>query len=228
MLATRLKSSRTYTPTTQTRDLDDLERGYWFLRVNLSSARPSQTQNENVDQNRHPGSKSKLNTSNTVGAGTVNGNGNGHGHDNANTWPLPLLTRFWTFLSEIITEGRAGWGVWCILEEDISSPVTVNAATITTTPTNTITTTTPTNTNTNTTTITTITSTDVDVDVDADADADADANTNPDPTALTIKIYAWGEIASHIYCLLFLASERRVRKMRAQWRDGADEVVIQM
>jgi hypothetical protein len=43
-----------------------------------------------------------------------------------------------------------------------------------------------------------------------------------------MKVYAWGEIASHIYLLLFLASERRIRGMQAEWRDGAEDVVIQM
>lgn len=43
-----------------------------------------------------------------------------------------------------------------------------------------------------------------------------------------LKVYAWGEIAMHTYLLLFLASERRVRKMGPQWRDSTDAVVIQM
>lgn len=45
---------------------------------------------------------------------------------------------------------------------------------------------------------------------------------------LTMKVYAWGEVASHIYLLLFLASERRIRGMQAEWRDSAEDVVIQM
>ncbi|KAJ6006936.1 hypothetical protein N7451_004880 [Penicillium sp. IBT 35674x] len=43
-----------------------------------------------------------------------------------------------------------------------------------------------------------------------------------------LKVYAWGEVAMHMYLLLFLASERRVRKMGPQWRDSSDAVVIQM
>lgn len=43
-----------------------------------------------------------------------------------------------------------------------------------------------------------------------------------------LKVYAWGEIAMHIYLLLFLASERRVRGMGLQWRDSRDEIVVQM
>ena len=46
--------------------------------------------------------------------------------------------------------------------------------------------------------------------------------------SLTLKVYTWGEIASYIYLLLFLASERKIRKMGAQWRDCSEEVVVQM
>ena len=46
--------------------------------------------------------------------------------------------------------------------------------------------------------------------------------------SLTLKVYTWGEIASHIYLLLFLASERKIRKMGAQWRDCGEEAVVQM
>jgi hypothetical protein len=45
---------------------------------------------------------------------------------------------------------------------------------------------------------------------------------------VTLKVYAWGEVAMHVYLLLFLASERRIRGMGAQWRDYREEVVVQM
>lgn len=48
------------------------------------------------------------------------------------------------------------------------------------------------------------------------------------PLTLTLKVYTWGEIVGHVYLLLFLASERRIRKMGAQWRDCGEEVVVQM
>ncbi|KAJ5641244.1 hypothetical protein N7490_005244 [Penicillium lividum] len=47
-------------------------------------------------------------------------------------------------------------------------------------------------------------------------------------TSVLLKVYAWGEVAMHVYLLLFLASERRVRGMEVQWRDSADQPVIQM
>ncbi|GES64940.1 acetamidase [Aspergillus terreus] len=138
MLATRLRSARTYTPLHQTRPLDKLERGHWFVPLTL--------------------------VEDGVAA-------------DPNTWDMVFFARFWSFLSDFITEQRAGWGVWCILEEAPAVPANGPACSL--------------------------------------------RNT-------VLKVYAWGEIAAHIYLLLFLASERRIRKMGAQWRDGADQVVIQM
>lgn len=47
-------------------------------------------------------------------------------------------------------------------------------------------------------------------------------------TPVSLRVYAWGEVAVHIYLLLFLASERRIRGMGAQWRDARGEVVIEL
>ncbi|KAF3391243.1 hypothetical protein F1880_007734 [Penicillium rolfsii] len=41
-----------------------------------------------------------------------------------------------------------------------------------------------------------------------------------------LRVYAWGEVAMHIYLLLYLASERRVRGLGLQWLDSLVEVVI--
>ncbi|KAB8068394.1 hypothetical protein BDV29DRAFT_184587 [Aspergillus leporis] len=153
MLATRLRG-RTYKPLEQTRELDKLERGYWFLRINV------------IQAETHESTVSILGT------------------EGASNWDISLFSRFWSFLSEFIKEGRAGWGVWCILED---AP-------------------------------------DAQLPCDPQGSKLREMNIRP----LTLKIYAWGETASHVYVLLFLASERRVRKMSAQWRDGRDDVVIQM
>ncbi|KAJ5355185.1 uncharacterized protein N7496_012397 [Penicillium cataractarum] len=48
------------------------------------------------------------------------------------------------------------------------------------------------------------------------------------PIAALIKVYAWGEVSMHIYLMLYLASERRVRGMGLKWVDSWEEVVIQM
>lgn len=187
MLTTRLKSSRTYNPTAQSRALETLERGYWHLRINLVSSLPSPgetTTNTNTNLQYPAPNNFKL-------------------YSHPTTWNKNLFTRFWSFLSDFIAkEGRAGWGVWCILQ-------------------------------------------DADADADAEADSSSPASTadknsdvlipvetdglvKPDGQSLDLKVYAWGEIACHVYLLLFLASERRIRKMGAQWRDARDEVVIQM
>lgn len=52
--------------------------------------------------------------------------------------------------------------------------------------------------------------------------------TTPATTSVALKVYAWGEIACHVYLLLYLSSQRRVRRMGAQWRDAGEEVVVQM
>ncbi|KAI9367572.1 hypothetical protein BJX61DRAFT_537949 [Aspergillus egyptiacus] len=165
MLTNRLKSSRTYSPTTQTRDLDALERGYWYLRINLLPSSPPSPPSFTPPTVANPNS-----------------------NPDPRTWDISLFERFWAFLSSFIgKEGRAGWGVWCILESEHSAPAP------------------------------------------APTRAEAvDAAELCYAQHLGLKVYTWGEIACHIYLLLFLASERRIRGMGAQWRDGRDEVVVQM
>ncbi|PLB38897.1 uncharacterized protein BDW47DRAFT_104492 [Aspergillus candidus] len=178
MLITRLKSPRTYTPIHQTRALTNLERGHWTVPINLitttTTTPPSPSPNpENKPQDLSP-----------------------------NTWPTPLFTRFWTFLSDFICEGRAGWGVWCSLEAD---------------------TTTTTNKNSNN------EGQDPHPQQSPKEEESKEEHKLTHPTQpTTLKIYAWGETAEHIYLLLFLASERRIRRMGARWRDSRDEVVIVM
>ncbi|PYI28706.1 hypothetical protein BP00DRAFT_428120 [Aspergillus indologenus CBS 114.80] len=166
MLATRLRSGRTYTPVRQARDLNPLERGYWFLHITLV---PSESSPSRAVPHGNP-----INTS--------------------TTWDLSVFTRFWTFLSDFINkEGRAGWGVWCILE-DAQPPSQLQPPKPSTT----------------------------------DSSQALSGAAAVETQRLTLKVYTWGEIASHIYLLLFLASERRIRRMGAQWRDGGDEVIIEM
>ncbi|KAI1946387.1 hypothetical protein LOZ57_003642 [Ophidiomyces ophidiicola] len=46
---------------------------------------------------------------------------------------------------------------------------------------------------------------------------------------LDVRIYAWGEIATHIYWLLYVASNKRVKGIPdVEWRDGSGETVIKM
>lgn len=170
MLTRRLKPARTYKPVNQSRELEQLERGHWYLRINILQP----------ERARH------------LGAGLH--------EDDARNWDLACFSRFWSFLSDFISkDGRAGWGVWCILEdahETLRSGPTDSQI----------------------------------MPHGTTAPIMSDQKTNPHSFVrpVILKLYAWGEIALHMYLLLFLASERRIRKMGAQWRDGRDEVVIEM
>lgn len=42
------------------------------------------------------------------------------------------------------------------------------------------------------------------------------------------RIYCWGDVVGHIYLLLYLVSERRVKGTGARWVDGGGELVIVM
>ena len=190
MLAERLKFSRRFTPVKQSRDLDRLERGHWFFRLNVleqdignNGDKRVLRQSENMVNAPPPGCKS--------------------GCSNRATWPYPFFAQFWSFLNDIIArDGRAGWGVWCILEKwqtpdhrDHSGFAMVSRLQLT------------------------------------DPSEQCCHGQHSEfgiAQPLTMKVYAWGEIATHIYLLLFLASERRIRGMQAQWRDSAENVVIQM
>ncbi|OGM42850.1 hypothetical protein ABOM_009448 [Aspergillus bombycis] len=153
MLAARLKG-RIYRPLEQIRELDILERGYWYIHINV------------VEAGAHEPIISWQESNGVC------------------MWDMSMFRRFWSFLSDFVKEGRAGWGVWCILEDMPNAQPPHNTQ--------------------------------------------KSALREMDIRQLTLKTYAWGEIASHIYLLLFLASERRIRKMGAQWRDSRDDVVIQM
>lgn len=156
MLADRLKPPRTYKPIHQARVLDNLERGHWVLQINIL--------NENEEHHTQKQKQSR----------------------NRNDWPAEMFHRFWTFLADFIADGRAGWGVWCILEYTPSphSPDSVPCSQV--------------------------------------------RGDLPHSTPVILKMYAWGEVAMHVYLLLFLASERRVRGMGALWRDAREDAVIVM
>ena len=49
-----------------------------------------------------------------------------------------------------------------------------------------------------------------------------------DPTSLEVRIYCWGEIARHVYLMLYVASKSKVRKLGLNWVDADGEVVVQM
>ncbi|KAI9740324.1 MAG: hypothetical protein M1834_004903 [Cirrosporium novae-zelandiae] len=43
-----------------------------------------------------------------------------------------------------------------------------------------------------------------------------------------LNIYCWGEVVGHIWMVLWLASERKVRGLEARWVDGGGKTVVQM
>lgn len=184
MLAKRLKGSRTYQPLRQTRESDKLERGFWYVRIDIMD------QNEGAEGGTAQNGEEKKRQNGPYE----------HRPTDANQWSLSFFTRFWSFLTDfIVKEGRAGWGVWCILEKASTNETSNKPA----------------------------------------EQPEASNNTaHQDPPyleeqgttrrSLTLKVYTWGEIIPHVYLLLFLASERRIRGMGAQWKDGMENTVIEM
>ncbi|KAL1980732.1 hypothetical protein VTN96DRAFT_3614 [Rasamsonia emersonii] len=176
MLAERMKLPRKFKPAKQSRELEPLERGYWFLQVNVFES-------DNIDRG---------DCGQEAGCGRVKAN-----NHSPNDWSLSFFCQFWSFLTDFISrEGRAGWGVWGILEEkrqNHASQQTEPAAN------------------------------------PLDQQQEQPQNRKlAMRRPLTLKVYCWGEVAPHIYMLLFLATERRIRGMRAQWRDATESVVIEM
>lgn len=44
-----------------------------------------------------------------------------------------------------------------------------------------------------------------------------------------IKIYCWGEVVGHVWLMLFVCSERRVKRMEGVvWKEGSGRVVVRM
>lgn len=46
--------------------------------------------------------------------------------------------------------------------------------------------------------------------------------------ALEVRVYCWGEVARHVYLMLYVASKSKVRKLGLNWIDADGEVVVQM
>lgn len=114
-------------------------------------------------------------------------------------WTHSFFSRVWNFLRNFIArEGLAGWGVWCLLTEVSCSSSLPSSSSITSS------------------------------SPQLSPQLQTMATTTTTTTNFILKIYCWGEVAAHIYGLLFLATERRIRGMHLQWRDAADQVVIEM
>lgn len=55
-----------------------------------------------------------------------------------------------------------------------------------------------------------------------------DQGSGPELQFGPVRVFCWGEIVKHIYLLLFVASNSKVRKLGLQWIDAQGTVVIQM
>ncbi|OKL58710.1 hypothetical protein UA08_06046 [Talaromyces atroroseus] len=156
-LSERMKHPSRFMPTQQTRTLQPLERGYWFIpciTIIPDTTTTTTTTNTNTTTSTQP-----------------------------QTWPQTFFSQFWCFLRDFLTEGRAGWGIWCLLEESPIQSPPINLA----------------------------------------------PTSVENARVVNLKLYTWGEVATHIYLLLFLATERRIKKMRnVEWRDARDEAVLVM
>ena len=55
-----------------------------------------------------------------------------------------------------------------------------------------------------------------------------EARASEEVEADIVKVFCWGEVVGHVYLLLFLASERKVRGLGARWIDACGSVVVRM
>ncbi|OAX78651.1 hypothetical protein ACJ72_07041 [Emergomyces africanus] len=203
MLADKLNLSKIFNPLRQTRPLRTLERGYWLLDLTISDsiASPSNDKNKNKNKNKNTKIDSSLDQRSSSTGLTSN-----------NIWTSKLFFDFWDFLSNFIArDGRAGWGVWCICESNKS-----------TTPSGSICS------SSHSYSVIDLTSPEH-IHSSAGETQPSQLDANLAQQQVTVKIYTWGEIAPHVYLLLYLASDRNVRNVPGvQWRDGADQPVILM
>ncbi|QKX55235.1 uncharacterized protein TRUGW13939_02327 [Talaromyces rugulosus] len=163
-LADRMKLASRFSPSQQTRALHPLERGYWFI------------QNITIKQDTDESEIQPQSTTNPT----------------LQIWTLSFFSQFWCFLRDFLIEGRAGWGVWCLVEESSSPDPNRQTA-------------------------------------DSLDSVEERSPSSSKAKSVNLKIYTWGEVAPHIYMLLFLATERRVRKLQGvEWRDARDKTVIKM
>ena len=49
-----------------------------------------------------------------------------------------------------------------------------------------------------------------------------------EPDHSSLRVYCWGIVVGHIYLLLFMASESKIRGVGACWVGGDGEVIIKM
>ncbi|KAI9847356.1 MAG: hypothetical protein M1837_002544 [Sclerophora amabilis] len=122
------------------------------------------------------------------------------------SFPPEAITSFWSFLESFIGKGKAGWGVWawrgCSEQnEEINRRNDVNAG--------------------------------ENAGRVESAEAQTKGNDARDLSKREMndgKVYCWGEVVGHIWLLLVVASQRRIKNKSAgaRWLDGAGRVVVEM
>ncbi|MCJ1306737.1 hypothetical protein MMC25_000380 [Agyrium rufum] len=117
-------------------------------------------------------------------------------------WSMQLREKFWNYLAEYIGAGKAGWGVWA--EILMGNGINIERRDT--------------------------------VDRDRSKGSGqqggvhhfAGQNGIDSDGDWIVRVWCWGEVVGHIYLLLFLASERKVKGMAATWKDAAGETMVRM
>ncbi|KAF3481886.1 uncharacterized protein GIQ15_04645 [Arthroderma uncinatum] len=108
MLVAHPKLSRYYQPAFEARSLQKCERGYWFLRIPITSDTSTQAQHDKP-RSMAGDDQSAISTPTSTA--------------DDSPWTVDSFFRFWDYLTEYIAKkDRAGWGVWCYCD----SPSTVH------------------------------------------------------------------------------------------------------
>ncbi|PHH70933.1 hypothetical protein CDD82_6827 [Ophiocordyceps australis] len=121
---------------------------------------------------------------------------------NCSLWPRQARHAAWTFLDKYLSSGLAGWGVWCRRRSPRASA-------------------------TNCTTKNTYDDDDDDNDDDYN-DYNDDYNDYNDDNDDWIRLYCWACVVKHMYLLLYIASERRLKTIHAAWIDANGETVLEV
>ncbi|KAI9701916.1 MAG: hypothetical protein M1836_001260 [Candelina mexicana] len=101
------------------------------------------------------------------------------------SWSTHLQDNFWAFLQDLISDGRAGWGVWCTKAGDGKDGST------------------------------------------GDEEGRCSAGHGVKECSV-VRVYCWGEIVGHVYLVIFLASNRKIKGAGARWIGSGGDVVVQM